>query len=85
MREAVRRWSDGNDAGRGYPWVPEGTPFLHAAHDREVEVYAMPDGREVATAIDHGDDARGVWAVARERAREYHGPVKRPIVSPRRS
>lgn len=60
MREACRRWDDGNDAGKGYPWeMPRAAAhFLGATNGTEVDVYALPDGSEVAVG-----DANGPWAV----------------------
>ena len=73
MREACRRWADGNDAGKGYPWempraaahVLDAAHVLGAANGTEVDVYALPDGSEVAVG-----DANGPWAVEITPARE---------------
>lgn len=64
MAEAVRRWTDGNNSGDGYEpgsWLEEATLILRARTNTEVDVYRLPDGREVAVA-----DVNGPWAVDME-------------------
>jgi hypothetical protein len=61
MTTAVARWCAGNDAGVGFAIGAElegAQLVLRAVNDTEVDVYATPDGREIAVG-----DVYGPWAV----------------------
>lgn len=59
--EACRRWDAGNNAGLGYDpgdSLACARIILAPMNDRDVTVYRLPDGREIAVAC-----ANGLWAV----------------------
>jgi hypothetical protein len=61
MDAAVARWCAGNNAGAGFAPGSEldgAQLILRASSDQEVDVYLLPDDREIAVA-----DVYGPWAV----------------------